>query len=95
MDGARRVNDESGVVCMRLSSLAAKQHSGGHELLFDLRIHDCTIVLAVFYHRAVVSRHNIGLSNRAQEMVTATLMDLSLWVNQSEMEGSESETWKD
>jgi hypothetical protein len=53
------------------------------------------IVLAVFYHRAVVSRHNIGLSNRAQELVTASLMDLSLWQAPSALEGSENETWKD
>jgi hypothetical protein len=53
------------------------------------------VVLVVFYHRAMVTRHNVNLSNGAQEMVTASLMDLSLWSNPAEKEGSESETWQD
>jgi hypothetical protein len=53
------------------------------------------VVLVVFYHRALVTRHNVNLSNRAQEMVTASLMDLSLWENSAGKEQSESESWKD
>jgi hypothetical protein len=87
------------ILMMNLGSFACGylrlQPSSILEAMSFFSIFGYMIVLAVFYHRAVVSRHNIRLSNRAQELVTASLMDLSLWQAPSALEGSENETWKD